>query len=270
MKTALTLFLACVLSALTAPGCGNAKLQDAASQTASQGGSEAVPAERSEDQNPVGSAKVLETMDAGTYTYVYVDSGGRKTWWAAPQFQVAVGNLVNLPEFGSPMHGFHSKTLNRTFEEIYFAGSLLPVTASDGQELGGAADIGSITMEQAHAGIEMPSGPVEPKLDFSGLSKPESGKTVAEIYAQGSRLAEKEVLLRGKVVKVSSNILNCNWVHVRDGTGADGSNDLTITTQDTVQVGDTVLVRGTLVTDKDFGYGYQFAILVEKATLTVE
>jgi len=262
VKTALTLALACLLIPFSAPGCGNAKRQGDSQTTA-----DAVPdtAQDAEYGNPVGPATVLETMDVGTYTYVYVDSGGQKTWWAAPQFQVAVGDTVHLPAGGALMQDFHSETLDRTFEEIYFAGSLQSMTGP-----GSRRGAGAISMEEAHAGIDMPQKAEGAPLDFSDISKPEGGRTVAEVHAVAKDLAGEEVLLRGKVVKVSSNILSCNWVHVRDGTGEEGTNDLTITTQDEVQVGDTVLVRGTLVTDKDFGYGYRFAVLVEQADLTVE
>jgi hypothetical protein len=61
-----------------------------------------------------------------------------------------------------------------------------------------------------------------------------------------------------------------NWIHLQDGTGDNGSNDLTVTTDSTVNVGDTVLVSGVLNTDKDFGYGYQYAVIVEDAKITVE
>ena len=61
-----------------------------------------------------------------------------------------------------------------------------------------------------------------------------------------------------------------NWVHVQDGTGGSGTNDLTVTTNATAAVGDTVLVRGKLGADKDFGFGYKYDILIEDAALTVE
>jgi len=35
-----------------------------------------------------------------------------------------------------------------------------------------------------------------------------------------------------------------------------------------VNKGDTVLVRGTLVTDKDFGAGYRYEVIIEDAEVT--
>jgi hypothetical protein len=61
-----------------------------------------------------------------------------------------------------------------------------------------------------------------------------------------------------------------NWIHLRDGTGSEGSNDLTVTTDGSAKIGDTVLVRGALVADKDFGHGYKYPVLIEDAQITVE
>jgi hypothetical protein len=60
-----------------------------------------------------------------------------------------------------------------------------------------------------------------------------------------------------------------NWVHLRDGSGdaADGSNDITVTTADTATLGDEVTATGTLMVDLDFGSGYKYPLLLEKATI---
>ena len=63
--------------------------------------------------------KVTETMTTAGYTYVLVDAGAKKIWAAAPEFQVSVGDRVAVPP-GAPMQNYHSKTLNRTFDLVYF------------------------------------------------------------------------------------------------------------------------------------------------------
>jgi hypothetical protein len=70
-----------------------------------------------------GRGQVLETMDSGGYTYVQVNLEGTSVWAAAPQFKVKKGDTVVIPP-GMPMAKFHSKTLNRTFETIYFVSSV--------------------------------------------------------------------------------------------------------------------------------------------------
>jgi len=65
-------------------------------------------------------------------------------------------------------------------------------------------------------------------------------------------------------------IMGKNWLHVQDGTGGPGANDLTVTCATTAKVGDIVLIRGTLVIDKDFGAGYKYDVMIEDAQITVE
>ncbi len=109
------------------------------------------------------------------------------------------------------------------------------------------------------------------EVDLTGIAQAEGGKTVAEVFAGKDALAGQSVTVRGKVVKVNSGILGTNWVHVRDGSGGDGTNDLTVTTPGTVpNVGDTVLVVGTVGLNKDFGMGYAYDVIVENADVTIE
>lgn len=116
----------------------------------------------------------------------------------------------------------------------------------------------------------MPAAPSE-TVDLTGIARAEGGKTIAEIYSEKAELAGKPVSVRGKVVKVNANIMDRNWIHVRDGSGAEGTNDLTITTTGTPPaVGDTVLVTGPVVLNKDFGMGYEYDVIVEDAEVKVE
>lgn len=213
--------------------------------------------------NPSGegyNGTVVETMNTAGYTYVQVDTGKEKIWAAAPEFQVKVGDLVTVPP-GALMQNYQSKTLNRTFDQIYFVSGVYVAGSEQ-----------STSQEPPKAGAPheniVPATPAD--IDFSGIQKAKGGKTVAELYAEKDSLAGKEVSVRGKVVKFSPSIMGKNWIHLQDGTGSTGSNDLTITTAATVKVGDTVLAKGVLGTDKDLGYGYKYDIILEEATVTVE
>ena len=92
-------------------------------------------------------------------------------------------------------------------------------------------------------------------------------KTVAALYAEKAKLGGHQVQLRGKIVKVNNAIMNRNFLHLQDGTGEQGSNDLTVTSQDTAEVGDEVVVTGTITVDKDFGAGYTYPVLLEQASV---
>jgi len=107
-------------------------------------------------------------------------------------------------------------------------------------------------------------------FDFSKIVKPKGGKTVQEIYQEKDRLKGKAVTLRGKVVKYNEAILGKNWLHLRDGTGKEPANDLTVTTQTKAKVGDTVLVEGNVSLDKDLGSGYRYDVILEDAKVKVE
>ena len=75
-------------------------------------------------ENPAVQGKVVETMDAGGYTYLYIDSGNDMTSWVAiPQTQVKVGEEVTA-NGGMVMQNFTSKSLDRTFPIIIFAGGI--------------------------------------------------------------------------------------------------------------------------------------------------
>lgn len=110
----------------------------------------------------------------------------------------------------------------------------------------------------------------ESSVEPGSIPVAEGGVTVADVYARRADLAGQTVKVRGKVVKATAGVMGANWYHIQDGTGAPGANDLTVTTAGTAKVGDVVVIAGTVATDKDFGMGYTYEVIVEKATLTAE
>jgi hypothetical protein len=206
------------------------------------------------DEGFATNAEVLETMNAGGYTYVRVKTDSGVVWAAGPQAQVKVGDRVNLAG-GMLMSDFHSETLDRDFEEIYFVGGI--------EVVGGGSS--APAMASAHG-----SGDVPAAVEIGTVKKAEGGATIAELYAGKSDLAGKQVIVRGRVVKYTANIMGRNWLHIQDGSSQGGTGDLTVTTDGTAKIGDLVLVKGTAAVDKDFGAGYSYELIVEEATVTVE
>ncbi|NWF75955.1 MAG: hypothetical protein HXY53_05190 [Nitrospirae bacterium] len=66
------------------------------------------------------SGKVIETMDSGRYTYVCLEKNNKKTWVAVYKMKVVLGEDISFKP-GIEMVNFRSKTLNRTFDRIYFS-----------------------------------------------------------------------------------------------------------------------------------------------------
>jgi len=223
-------------------------------------------------ESPGGTTgKVVETMNAAGYTYVHVDDGSKKIWAAAPQFAVAVGDKVAVPD-GMEMRDFHSKTLERTFDLVYFVPAIQVVGGRTGEEQVAAAhgSAGHGAAGHGDAGHAAGTTAAAPALDLANIHKAEGGYTVAELFAKKADLAGKEVVLRGRVAKFTPQVMGKNWMHVRDGTGDAGTNDVSVATTATAAVGNMVLVRGKLTTDKDLGFGYHYDIIIEDATVAVE
>ncbi len=206
----------------------------------------------------VFTGEVMEVIDVDSYTYMKVKESDGEKWVAAPSVEVEEGAHIY---YLNPMEmkNFTSKTLNRTFDSVYFINKAY----FDEKEL---ANDKAATPTAGH-GKQMSSGSSKTTDKVAGISvaKADGGYSIAEIYENSVKLKDQSILVRGKVVKFSPNIMQRNWVHVQDGTDFDGKYDLTITTDETLNVGDEVLFEGTLKTDEDFGYGYYYPVLLEKA-----
>jgi hypothetical protein len=107
--------------------------------------------------------------------------------------------------------------------------------------------------------------------DTGAKSHKKAGKVIkiSDVYKNKDSLDKQQVTVKGKVVKVSSGIMDRNWVHIQDGSGnaRAKNNDLTVTTsEDTPEVGKTVTATGTIAKGKDFGSGYYYDVIMEQGT----
>ena len=77
------------------------------------------------------------------------------------------------------------------------------------------------------------------------------------------------ISIRGTVVKYNAQVMGKNWIHLQDGSGdaAKVNNDITVTTMDETAKGQTITIRGTVKTSKDFGAGYKYAVIIEDAKI---
>ena len=189
--------------------------------------------------------KVTATMDASGYTYAEVDTGVDKVWAAGPITSLKIGDMIAFPTV-MPMKNFHSKSLNRDFEILYFVNGF----TSD-----------AITTAAPHVQTKQAAATQAIKV----IEKVKGGNTIAEIHSDKNNLAGKAIRTRGQVTKFTANILNKNWLHIRDNSTGD---DLTVTTNDTAKINDVVVIEGKLVLNKDYGYGYVYPLIVVDAKIT--
>lgn len=193
----------------------------------------------------VVSGEVLEVRDVESYTYLRLKTKDGETWAAISRAPVKTGAKVTL-ENVMVMKDFESRSLKRTFPTILFG------------SLAGAAG----SQPAAARDADTP----DPKVPKAGGP---NARTVAEIVTKSAELKDKPVVVRGRVVKYNAAIMGKNWIHLRDGSGsaANGSNDLIVTTASQAKAGDVVTVKGVVRTDRDFGSGYAYKVLVEDAVL---
>jgi hypothetical protein len=220
------------------------------------------------DPGPKARGKVLEVLNTAGYTYVRVQSEGAPERWAATtEFEVAPGDEVVFST-SMPMSDYESKTLARKFDVVYFADRIDIVRP----------DISSLLRPGMPAApMDMPAAPMQargstassvpPGVVLDGIEKAPGGLTVAEILEKGNALSGKDVAVRGRVVKFTGGVLGKNWLHLRDGSGAGGAADVTVTTEADAAIGDLVLARGRVATKQDFGSGYSYDVLIQDATL---
>ncbi|HEX2768176.1 MAG TPA: DNA-binding protein [Geobacteraceae bacterium] len=207
-------------------------------------------------ETPPITGKVLETMESGGYTYVYLQQKkGRKIWVAFPKAKVSVGKKVSLVP-GEEFKNFKIKTLHRTFDRIIFSLGPVPKKGENGKP-----------QQMSMPGSKEAMVPPENiKIDKASGA---NAFTVADLFARKGKLNGKKVVVKGKVVKVSQGIMKRNWIHLQDGTGsADKKNhDLVVTMTALPADGQIITITGTLLKDKDFGMGYKYDVLIDSAEI---
>jgi hypothetical protein len=236
------------------------------------------------------SGTVLERIAVQKYTYLRIgDPGTDGTWAAVPTAEVNVGDRV-IVRNAQRMTDFQSTTLKRTFPTIYFGeldtpdegasavhasasapgASMVNPHARLAETPEGASAAGSSTLPDHHRAPQDLAEPVE--IGKVAKAGGPLGRTVAEIYAERTKLDGKKVRVRGVVVKAVANVLDRTFVHLRDGTGNSGDNthDLTVTSSTVPKVGDRLLYEGTLTIDKDYGSGYRYQAVLENADIVAD
>ena len=212
---------------------------------------------------PEGTRKieVVEHMNGGGYTFIKANENGNELWVAIREMPVEVGNVFYFTD-AMVMNDFESKSLNKTFESILFVDKVSKTPAQ-----------GNAMNNSGMPGMASPDGHTKPKVEAKSdiKVKPLSdGMTVEAVNKEKSSLSGKTVKVKGVVTKYNGGIMNRNWIHIQDGTGSGETADLTITSDQPVKVGDTIVIEGTVTTDKDFGAGYFYEVIVENAKITIE
>ena len=200
--------------------------------------------------NPVHVVQVEEKMDASSYSYLKVNENGNSYWIAVPTMDVKPGEKIYFSK-SMEMKDFKSETLGKTFESVLFV--------DDASKDAMGQDVAS------------PHSKISTGKDVSIKVEPlKDGYSVEQIYSKKSSLVNKVVKVKGIVVKINKDIMNTNWIHIQDGTGKDGTHDLLVTSDTVPEVGQTIIAEGKVISDKDFGAGYFYSVLLENSKITIQ
>jgi hypothetical protein len=131
------------------------------------------------------------------------------------------------------------------------------------------APVDEATLEAMSGGSARAVVPAKDELKIE-KAEGETGRTVAQCFAEREQLNGKTVRVRGTVVKFTPQIMGKNWIHLQDGSGDPMKNthDLVVTTAEKADKDAVVVVEGVLSKDKDFGAGYRYEAIIEDAKIS--
>jgi hypothetical protein len=236
MKNITFLFIATLFMAFT--GCNSSKKQNTDTATETTPG--------------IHKVTVTEVLQAKAYTYLNVDEEGDVYWIAVPKIDAFMGEEYYFSQ-QMEMNNFKSKDLDRVFESILFV-----------------QDISKEPIKPANHMQQAPQSPGAPTLEKKDvkIESIEGAISLQELFKNRKNYEGKKVTVTGQIVKVNYGIMDKNWFHLQDGTEDNGQFDLTITSnEEEVEIGDKLSFEGTIVLNKDFGYGYSYEVLMEDAVI---
>lgn len=211
-------------------------------------------------QNPVMNGKhpnihkivVKEVLQTTNYTYILGAESDKVQWMAVPKMEAEAGETYYY-QGGMQMGEFKSKEMDRVFSSILFLNGLVDPEIVEGGGSNPEKVIQETVMKEADDNVY--------------ITPPEGAITIEELYTNKEQYANKVVKIKGRVVKYNSRIMEKNWVHIIDGSGNAGKNDLTATIQEEVKIKDVITLEGIITLDKDFGAGYFYDVIMENAQI---
>jgi len=202
------------------------------------------------------SVKVQDVEQVEKYTYLLVKGKGPAYWIAVSSTEIAVGEKITY-QGGMLMENFYSKELDKTFEKVIFL---------DGVNGSAPATIEGMPAMPAMPGSSTGADVKTDRLEIK-MKAEEGIVTIGELYANPGAYEGKTIRVKGEVAKYNPGIMERNWVHIQDGTEFDGKYDLTVTSLESFQLGQVLIIEGILAMNRDFGYGYSYEILLENASI---
>lgn len=190
---------------------------------------------------------VEEVLNTEKYTYLRVKENDQENWIAITKRDIKKGSTCYY-RGGLMKKNFQSKEFNRIFETLYLVGDFREEGNETATSPAGTIPLAKDALE-APKSVKMAPGSIK----------------ISDIVANLSKYDGKTIMVTGKCVKLNPMIMGKNWLHIQDGSGK--KLDLTVTTNDNVELGSIVTLEGKLSLNKDFGAGYKYEYILESAVL---
>ncbi len=209
---------------------------------------------------PIGSSGVSaadvhqvvanEVLQTERYTYLNVTEGNQTFWIATAKKEASKGKAY-LYKGGLMKTNFESLEFKRTFDTIYLVGNIIDATEHPGGNIAGTA----------------PEGLSSPTSNNATTMKPvKDAIKLSELFKNKTKYDGQVITVSGTCVKVNNGIMGRNWIHIEDGSKANGKTlDLTVTTNISIPLGSKIAMTGKIALNKDFGAGYKYDIIMEDA-----
>lgn len=199
--------------------------------------------ERTAGEMGIVEVEVKEVLQGERYSYLKVQDSDQIFWIAVLRDTFEIGGRYIIKE-GVFKTDYASTEFNRTFDEIYLVPFIQEASAYQKQ-------VGN---------QEMDSG-----ISESAPLTREGSVRISEIVANPKKYDGKTVQVTGRITKVNANIMDKNWIHLQDGS--DDKFDFVATSTSGMPVGHVITLKGVIRTNKDFGAGYTYEIIMEDAEI---
>ena len=190
----------------------------------------------------IEKGKVIDIKNSGGYIYLQIKTEKETLWAAVPGAEVKIGDVVSI-DAQMRTKQYTSKALDITFKNVIFG----VIEDNNSKKY---KRISKEEFIKAH------------KKEEVVYTKDGIISSIKTIIKDRNDFKEKLVEVTGKVVKISKNIMNTNWVHLSD---KDGNIIVIRTAEDRLYKGQDVKAKGIILLDVDYGYSYKYEVILVDA-----
>lgn len=199
--------------------------------------------------------KVNKILPTSKYLFINVNEEGTEEpfWIATRIMNIEVGQTYYY-NGGLLKTNYESKEYNKVFKQIYLISSSL-VRADHGSN----PDVMN-NSDKTVTKDKINNLPIESSTQLKPIIVKGSIR-IADLVKNMKKYEGKTIQISGVCVKLNADIMNKNWIHIKDGS--EDNYDLVVTSNEIVNEGNTVTMKAKVVLDKDYGSGYYYKLILE-------